>query len=94
MSEADLMQKLSSIIDDLTDDEFKRFKWHLKLEKVDDIEPIKNNQLAKAEQMETVELICQKYQSRAPVVMNNVLVKLNRNDLVTKLSKNLGLAGE
>lgn len=91
MSELDLI----NILEDLTDDEFKRFKWHLKLEKVDDIEPIKSSQLSKADREETVDLMCQKYEFTGAVgVTRSVLTKINRNDLVTKLSKKLGPAGQ
>ncbi|XP_044195221.1 caspase b-like [Thunnus albacares] len=82
MTEEDLVD----LLDDLVDDEFKKLKWHLKIEKADDIEPIKANQLAKADRQDTVDLMVQKYQlDRAVRVMKSVLKKINRNDLVTKL---------
>ncbi|XP_026218127.1 baculoviral IAP repeat-containing protein 2-like [Anabas testudineus] len=87
MSELDLM----NITEHLTDEELKRFKWHLKNEKVDDIEPIKAAQLSKAEREEIVDLMCQKYEvMRASEVMKSILKKLNRNDLAAKLSKIMG----
>lgn len=93
MEEVELV--LISIMEDLTDEEVKKFKWHLKTEKVDDIEPIKASQLSKADREETVDLMCQKYQGTGAVgVMSSILRKLNRNDLLTKLSKKFGAAGQ
>lgn len=83
-----------NITEHLTDEELKRFKWHLKNEKVDDIEPIKAAQLSKAEREEIVDLMCQKYEvMRASEVMKSILKKLNRNDLAAKLSKIMGTEG-
>ncbi|XP_071340350.1 ribonuclease inhibitor-like isoform X3 [Trachinotus anak] len=82
MTETDLI----GFLDDLRDDEFKRFKWFLEKEKVDDIPPIKTNQLSKAEREETVDLMVQKYGfPRAVGVMETVFKKIDRNDLVKKL---------
>lgn len=91
MSELELM----SIMEDLTDEELKKFKWHLKTEKVNDLEPIKASQLSKADREETVDLMCQKYEVTGAVgVMRSVLTKINRNDLLAKLSKKFGAAGQ
>ncbi|CAK6974062.1 NACHT%2C LRR and PYD domains-containing protein 12-like, partial [Scomber scombrus] len=85
----DLMRKrdLLNILDDLTDNEFKAFKWSLMYVKLGDIEPIKKNQLEKAERRDVVDLMVQKYELAGAVeVMKSVLKKINRNDLVKKLS--------
>ncbi|KAF3703930.1 Caspase-1 [Channa argus] len=84
MEEMDII----NILENLVDEEFKKFKWHLKNEKVDDIEPIHVHVLSRAEREEVVDLMVQKYQlSGAVGVMTNVLKKISRNDLVTKISK-------
>ncbi|GLD68585.1 NACHT, LRR and PYD domains-containing protein 1-like protein [Lates japonicus] len=57
MTETDL----KNILDDLTDDEFKEFKWELKCEKVDNVPPIKVSLLSKADRQDTVDLMEQKY---------------------------------
>ncbi|XP_071340351.1 ribonuclease inhibitor-like isoform X4 [Trachinotus anak] len=82
MTETDLI----GFLDDLIDKQFKRFKWFLEKEKVDNIPPIKTNQLSKAEREETVDLMVQKYGfPRAVGVMETVFKKIDRNDLVKKL---------
>ncbi|XP_053179078.1 NACHT, LRR and PYD domains-containing protein 12-like [Scomber japonicus] len=83
MSEVDLL----NILDDLRNDEFKNFKWHLKHEKVDDIKPIKVNLLSKAERRDVVDLMVQKYELAGAVeVLESILKKISRNDLVSELS--------
>ncbi|XP_062280882.1 NACHT, LRR and PYD domains-containing protein 12-like, partial [Scomber scombrus] len=83
MSEADLL----NILDDLRDDEFKNFKWHLKHEKVGNIKPIKVNLLSKAERRDVVDLMVQKYELAGAVeVLESILKKISRNDLVSELS--------
>ena len=83
MTKSDLL----NILDDLNDDEFKNFKWYLKDEKVGDTEPIKESRLSKAERRDVVDLMVQKYEFAGAVeVFESILKKINRNDLVTKLS--------
>ncbi|XP_067452103.1 NACHT, LRR and PYD domains-containing protein 12-like isoform X4 [Thunnus thynnus] len=83
MTESDLL----SILDDLIDNEFKDFKWHLKQEKVDDIPPIKESKLSEAERRDVVDLMVQKYEFAGAVeVFKSILKRINRNDLVTELS--------
>ncbi|XP_053194930.1 NACHT, LRR and PYD domains-containing protein 12-like [Scomber japonicus] len=83
MTEADLL----NLLQDLTDDEFKEFKWYLEKEKVDDIPPIKKSKLEKEERQDAVDLMVQKYEfSGAVEVMKSILKKINRNDLVEELS--------
>lgn len=84
MTEMDLI----NILDDITDEEFKSFKWVLKNEQWNNIEPIKVNQLSKAERCDAVDLMVQKYEMKGTLqVMENVFRKINRNDLVRKLPK-------
>ncbi|XP_067452094.1 NACHT, LRR and PYD domains-containing protein 12-like isoform X1 [Thunnus thynnus] len=83
MTKSDLL----SILDDLIDNEFKDFKWHLKQEKVDDIPPIKESKLSEAERRDVVDLMVQKYEFAGAVeVFKSILKRINRNDLVTELS--------
>ncbi|XP_062284284.1 NACHT, LRR and PYD domains-containing protein 14-like [Scomber scombrus] len=90
MTEADLL----NLLEDLTDDDFEKFKWYLKYEKVDDIPPIKESQLEKAKRQDAVDLMVQKYAfSGAVEVMKSILKKIKRNDLVKKLS-NIGSGAE
>ncbi|XP_044196366.1 protein NLRC3-like [Thunnus albacares] len=82
MTEMDLL----NILDDLRDDEFEKFKWSLKYEKVGDILPIKESQLSKAERRDAVDLMVQKYEFAGAVeVIKNILKKISGNDLVGKL---------
>ncbi|XP_053169825.1 uncharacterized protein LOC128353172 [Scomber japonicus] len=86
MAEADLLDLLH-ILNDLSEDDFKNFKWFLKIEKKGDIEPIQWAQLEKAERRDVVDLMVQKYELAGAVeVMKSVLKKISRNDLVKKLS--------
>ncbi|XP_022621457.1 uncharacterized protein LOC111236860 [Seriola dumerili] len=83
MTDTDLI----NILDELRDDEFKRFKWFLKRETVDSLPPISESRLSKAEREETVDLMEQKYGSAGAVeTMERVLKKICRNDLVKKLA--------
>ena len=92
MRERDLLH----ILHDLTDDQFKRFKWYLDKEKMGDINPIKRSQLEKAERRDVVDLMVQRYELAGAVkVMKNVLKKIKRNDLVERLSNiSSGAAGQ
>ncbi|XP_042256073.1 NACHT, LRR and PYD domains-containing protein 12-like [Thunnus maccoyii] len=90
MTEMDLLD----ILDDLRDNEFENFKWSLKYEKVGDIPPIKESQLSKAERRDAVDLMVQKYEFAGAVkVIENILKKISRNDLVGKLP-NIGSGAE
>eukprot|EP00064_Thunnus_orientalis_P014058 superscaffoldBa00002392_g14099 len=90
MTEMDLL----NILEDLGDNEFGKFKWSLKYEKVSDITPIKESQLMKAERRDAVDLMMQKYEFAGAVdVIKSILTKINRNDLVRKLP-NIGSGAE
>ncbi|XP_053194962.1 NACHT, LRR and PYD domains-containing protein 12-like [Scomber japonicus] len=83
MTEADLLK----LLEDLTDEDFETFVWYLKYEKVDEIPAIKRSKLEKAKRRDVVDLMVQKYGfSEAVEVMKTILKKINRNDLVKKLS--------
>uniref|UniRef100_A0A3P8Q847 Pyrin domain-containing protein n=1 Tax=Astatotilapia calliptera TaxID=8154 RepID=A0A3P8Q847_ASTCA len=87
MTEPDLV----NILEDITDEEFKTFKWNLKNERFRDIEPIKVNRLSTAERCDAVDLMVQKYDVDGAVqVMESIFKKINRNDLVKKLRKVMG----
>ena len=83
MTDADLLD----LLEDLTGDQFEKFKWYLDKEKLGDIKPIKVFQLEKAKRRKVVNLMVQKYDPAGAVeVMMSVLEKISRNDLVKKLS--------
>eukprot|EP00064_Thunnus_orientalis_P016735 superscaffoldBa00003384_g16806 len=90
MTEMDLL----NILDDLIDDEFKKFKWCLKYEKVGDIPPIKEHQLSGAKRRDVVDLMVQNFKfSGAVEVIKSILKKISRNDLVRRLP-NIGSGAE
>ncbi|CAK6983523.1 caspase b-like [Scomber scombrus] len=82
MTDADLI----NLLDDLREEDFKIFKWHLKKEKLGDIEPIKESKLGKAERPDVVDLMVEKYKFAGAVeVTKSLFQKISRNDLVDKL---------
>ncbi|XP_035516030.1 NACHT, LRR and PYD domains-containing protein 6-like [Morone saxatilis] len=77
---------LLSNLDDLGEDDFKRFKWFLKDERLKDSSTIPWNKLEKAKTWETVDLMIQTYTLPGAVeVTKQVLKKINRNDLLQSL---------
>ncbi|XP_042277064.1 NACHT, LRR and PYD domains-containing protein 12-like [Thunnus maccoyii] len=83
-----------NILDDLRDNDFERFKWFLKNERVGNIAPIKENPLSKAERQDVVDLMVQKYEFAGAVeVIRSILKKISRNDLVRKLNIGSGAEG-
>ena len=79
---AKLSEELLKTLMDLTEEEFKKFKWFLKH---DDI-PVAR--LERADRLDTVDLTVQKYQGPgALTVFLKVLEKISRNDLVQSLRK-------
>lgn len=77
---------LFNILNDLRDEEFQDFKWHLKHEKLKNLPPIQERQLSKAECRDVVDLMMQKYKVDGAVeVMVRILEKISRNDLKVKL---------
>lgn len=67
----------------LKDDEFKKFKWFLKQ---DEVSSISTAQLEKADRQDTVDLMAQKYGSTGAITESmKVLEEISRNDLVQSL---------
>ncbi|XP_054915966.1 NACHT, LRR and PYD domains-containing protein 3-like isoform X2 [Poeciliopsis prolifica] len=80
-------ERLAGILDDIVDNEFGSFKWHLKREIWNGMDPIKASKLEKAERLDVVDLMVQTYQfAGAVIVMRTILEKIKRIDLVKKLS--------
>ncbi|XP_032422581.1 NACHT, LRR and PYD domains-containing protein 3-like isoform X1 [Xiphophorus hellerii] len=81
-------EKLAGILDDIADHEFDNFKWHLKREIWNGIDPIKTSKLERAERLDVVDLMVQKYQVAGAVTVTRIVMeKIKRNDLVKKLSE-------
>ncbi|XP_051237191.1 NACHT, LRR and PYD domains-containing protein 12-like isoform X3 [Dicentrarchus labrax] len=77
---------LLNTLDDLGEDDFKRFKWFLKYERLKDSSTIPRNKLGKAKTWETVDLMIQTYTLPGAVeVTKRVLKKINKNDLLQNL---------
>ncbi|XP_027138469.1 NACHT, LRR and PYD domains-containing protein 3 isoform X4 [Larimichthys crocea] len=85
MSSEDLLNTL----EDLTDDELKKFKWYLKQPDVlDGYQTIKVSKLEKADRRDIVDLMVNTYKLHGALkVTKKVLEKINRNDLVQSLSE-------
>ncbi|XP_030612160.1 uncharacterized protein LOC115799246 [Archocentrus centrarchus] len=78
--------QLLSILEDLNGEDFANFKWYLRSESWNNIEPIKVHQLSRAERRDVVDLMLQTYEITGAVkVMERILKKIRRNDLVEKL---------
>lgn len=84
---AKLTEELWKILQELTKDEFKTFKWFLKQSEVlEGFIGIAPARLETAERHDTVDLMVQKYAgSGALKVMLEILEKISRNDLVQGL---------
>uniref|UniRef100_A0A3B5MS51 Pyrin domain-containing protein n=1 Tax=Xiphophorus couchianus TaxID=32473 RepID=A0A3B5MS51_9TELE len=81
-------EKLAGILDDIADHEFDNFKWHLKREIWNGIDPIKTSKLERAERLDIVDLMVQKYQVAGAITVTMIIMeKIKRNDLVKKLSE-------
>ena len=69
-------------LDQLSIDEFKRFKWHLQQpEYVEGLRPLTKSALEHAERTDTVDLIVQSYAGREAQIMLKVLNQIKRVDL-------------
>ncbi|XP_034534241.1 uncharacterized protein LOC117808659 [Notolabrus celidotus] len=71
---------LLSTLQDLGEEEFKKFKWLL------EIRGIPKNKLERADRTDTVDKIVQKHSQQSTEVVMEILEKIDRNDLVEKLS--------
>ncbi|XP_029986252.1 protein NLRC3-like [Sphaeramia orbicularis] len=87
---AALKESLLKILKHLIHDEFKEFKWFLTIEELS----IPVSKLENAEQMDTVDLIVQTYSTNTQRVTVRVLEKMDRTDLVQKLSKGIPVSKE
>uniref|UniRef100_A0A673C9W2 Pyrin domain-containing protein n=1 Tax=Sphaeramia orbicularis TaxID=375764 RepID=A0A673C9W2_9TELE len=82
---APLKESLLKIPENLVDGDFKKFKWLLKNEKPS----IPVSKLERADRMDTVDLMVQTYYTNTQKVTVRVLEKMDRTDLVKKLSKGI-----
>lgn len=83
-----LEEKLWSTLQRLNTDQFQNFKWFLKKRVLDGLSGIPEAQLERANRLETVDLMVQRYLgSGALEVTLVVLEKICRNDLVMDLKK-------
>ncbi|KAM9363823.1 protein NLRC3-like [Symphorus nematophorus] len=80
-------EDLLKTLKDLTDDEFKEFKWHLKQPGIlEDNKTIKVSELEKADRQDTVDLMVNTCGLHGALkVTRKVLEKIPRNDLVQSL---------
>ncbi|XP_044199525.1 NACHT, LRR and PYD domains-containing protein 14-like [Thunnus albacares] len=83
---AKLKEELFKILAKLKEDEFKDFKWFLEQDDIlEGFKGIPVAQLEKAARRDTVDLMVQKYQDPGALqVTNEILEKINRNDLVQR----------
>ena len=76
------MDRVNKTLDDLDDDQFKRFKRFL-LDPVylDGEEPIGRARLQNKDRMDTADMIVETYPDNVDQIMVNVLAKVGRKDL-------------
>ncbi|XP_067441838.1 NLR family CARD domain-containing protein 3-like isoform X1 [Thunnus thynnus] len=81
-------EDLLNTLEDLKDEEFKKFKWFLEQPDIlEGLQAIKACKLEKAERWDTVDLMVQTYQLPGAVeVTKKLLKKINRNNLLQSLS--------
>ena len=82
-----LKEELFNTLEDLKEDEFKKFKWFLELDDIlEGFKGIPVAKLEKAGRRETVDLMVQKHQDHGALQLTKkVLEKINRKDLVQRL---------
>ncbi|XP_036964167.1 NLR family CARD domain-containing protein 3-like [Acanthopagrus latus] len=83
-------EDIFNTLEDLKVDEFKDFKWYLKLPDIlEGYQPIKQSRLETAERRDTVDLMVNTFTlDGALMVTKKILEKIKRNDLVQSLSAN------
>ena len=90
MSKTEIMSVkgvLLKTLEDLSDEEFKKFKWFLQDPDIlVGFQAIPKNQLENADRLDTVDKIIQTFSHQSVEVVKLVLKKVDRNDLVEKLS--------
>ncbi|XP_036961329.1 NACHT, LRR and PYD domains-containing protein 12-like isoform X2 [Acanthopagrus latus] len=81
-------EDIFNTLEDLKVDEFKDFKWYLKLPDIlEGYQPIKQSRLETAERRDTVDLMVNTFTlDGALMVTKKILEKIKRNDLVQSLS--------
>ncbi|XP_042258998.1 NACHT, LRR and PYD domains-containing protein 12-like [Thunnus maccoyii] len=86
-----LKEELLNTLEDLKEDEFKKFKWFLELDDIlEGFKHIPVAQLEKAGRRETVDLMVQKHQDHGALQLTmKVLEKISRKDLVQRLQNSL-----
>ncbi|XP_039635396.1 uncharacterized protein LOC120545268 [Perca fluviatilis] len=78
---------LLKTLEDLSDEEFKKFKWFLQDPDIlVGFQAIPKNQLENADRLDTVDKIIQTFSHQSVEVVKKVLKQVDRNDLVEKLS--------
>ncbi|XP_066516615.1 caspase b-like isoform X2 [Hoplias malabaricus] len=88
------MATVSSVLlyhlDELLDDEFKRFKWYLTEGKLQGINPIAKSKLENVKQIKVVSLMEEQYgSSDAGKIAVRILREMQQNNLAKKLEENL-----
>ncbi|XP_026041786.1 uncharacterized protein LOC113032850 [Astatotilapia calliptera] len=80
-------EKLLEMLEDLKKEELEKFKWFLRDRDVlVELQPIPESRLEKASTCDLVDLVVQTYTEKSVEVTKKVFKKINRNDLVQKLS--------
>ncbi|KAM9472882.1 NACHT, LRR and PYD domains-containing protein 3-like isoform 1-T4 [Salvelinus alpinus] len=82
-------ERLLAVLDDLSSEELKRFKWHLTTEnKLDGFLHIPKGQLETTDRHDIVDQMVQKYRGNVAVKITlDILKKISRNDLAEKLNR-------
>lgn len=79
---------LLNSLEEMLDEEFKKFKWHLTMNVLDDYDKIPRAQLEHADRTDTVSKIIQNYKEEGAVKATvTILRKLRMNDLAERLLK-------
>uniref|UniRef100_A0A667XPV2 Pyrin domain-containing protein n=1 Tax=Myripristis murdjan TaxID=586833 RepID=A0A667XPV2_9TELE len=77
-------EQLLYILEDLTEEDLKKFKWLLNV--LEDFPAIPKSRLEKANRLDTVEEMVRIYGSDSVEVTKRVLIQMNKNDLVQRLA--------
>uniref|UniRef100_A0AAY5KXX1 Pyrin domain-containing protein n=1 Tax=Esox lucius TaxID=8010 RepID=A0AAY5KXX1_ESOLU len=77
---------LLETLEELVDNELKRFKWHLSEGVLEGFPHIKRSQLEKADRQDTVDKMVKTYGHEGAVEISlEILRRMNQNDLAEKL---------
>nr|XP_046191652.1 NACHT, LRR and PYD domains-containing protein 3-like [Oncorhynchus gorbuscha]XP_046191653.1 NACHT, LRR and PYD domains-containing protein 3-like [Oncorhynchus gorbuscha]XP_046191654.1 NACHT, LRR and PYD domains-containing protein 3-like [Oncorhynchus gorbuscha] len=82
-------ERLLAVLDDLSSDELKRFKWHLTTEQqLDGFPHIPKGRMETSDGLDIVDQMVQKYRGNVAVQITlDILKKISRNDLAEKLNR-------